>query len=306
MYLCLPVFNDERKMICKNCGTEFEGNFCNHCGQKSTVGRLTWKSVWDNLLHGIFHVDNTFVKTTRTLVVHPDRLISDYFAGRRKGYIDFDDRSVGHAQLDSRALYLPYYRHGSVYGAGRQDSFPQGRCRAVQLGRVSAGLLLPVGVVYLALAGNDADRVGAGCFVLYGVSVGVDGSYPASHLLGGVFAFPRQVLENVGAHPVCFGSLSLVFCGNRCRGDVDNRVLASLAGNDEGGSLSRSRPRSYGVVVFFSGSRRSNRRSRRHNRYGRDRSRSRNCGGDAIPLRWRRAPVSLHLHSADSHRPAGD
>lgn len=74
-------------MICKNCGTEFEGNFCNHCGQKSTVERLTWRSVWDNILHGIFHVDNTFVKTTRTLVVHPDRLISDYFAGRRKGYM---------------------------------------------------------------------------------------------------------------------------------------------------------------------------------------------------------------------------
>ena len=87
MYLCLPIFNDEKEMICKNCGTEFEGNFCNHCGQKSTVERLTWKSVWDNILHGIFHVDNTFVKTTRTLVVHPDRLISDYFAGRRKGYM---------------------------------------------------------------------------------------------------------------------------------------------------------------------------------------------------------------------------
>ena len=74
-------------MICKNCGTEFEGNYCNQCGQKATVGRLTWKSVWDNLLHGIFHVDNTFVKTTRMLIVHPDRLLSDYFEGRRKGYM---------------------------------------------------------------------------------------------------------------------------------------------------------------------------------------------------------------------------
>ena len=74
-------------MICKNCGTEFEGNYCNQCGQKATVGRLTWKSVGNNLLHGIFHVDNTFVKTTRMLVVHPDRLISDYFEGRRKGYM---------------------------------------------------------------------------------------------------------------------------------------------------------------------------------------------------------------------------
>ena len=63
-------------MICKNCGTEFEGNYCNQCGQKATVGRLTWKSVWDNLLHGISHVDNSFVKTTRMLIVHPDRLLT--------------------------------------------------------------------------------------------------------------------------------------------------------------------------------------------------------------------------------------
>lgn len=77
----------DNEMICKNCGTEFEGNYCNRCGQKATVGRLTWKSVCDNLLHGIFHVDNTFIKTTRMLVVHPDRLISDYFEGRRKGYM---------------------------------------------------------------------------------------------------------------------------------------------------------------------------------------------------------------------------
>ena len=179
-------------MICKNCGTEFEGNFCNHCGQKSTVERLTWKSVWDNILHGIFHVDNTFVKTTRTLVVHPDRLISDYFAGRRKGYMApipllavcnpsflrtyrgwgrdyFDYRGIGYSQLDCRALYLTHYRHGSVHGVGCQDCLPQGRCCAVQLGRVSAGLLLPVGVVYFAFVGVNAYWVGIGRLVLYGV-----------------------------------------------------------------------------------------------------------------------------------------
>lgn len=191
MYLCLPIFNDEKEMICKNCGTEFEGNFCNHCGQKSTVERLTWKSVWDNILHGIFHVDNTFVKTTRTLVVHPDRLISDYFAGRRKGYMApipllavwcvilrtyrgwgrdyFDYRGIGYSQLDCRALYLTHYRHGSVHGVGCQDCLPQGRCCAVQLGRVSAGLLLPVGVVYFAFVGVNAYWVGIGRLVLYGV-----------------------------------------------------------------------------------------------------------------------------------------
>ena len=207
MYLCLPIFNDEKEMICKNCGTEFEGNFCNHCGQKSTVERLTWRSVWDNILHGIFHVDNTFVKTTRTLVVHPDRLISDYFAGRRKGYMVcnpsflrtyrgwgwdyFDYRGIGYSQLDCRALYFTHYRHGSVHGVGCQDCLPQGRCCAVQLGRVSAGLLLPVGVVYFAFVGVNAYRVGVGRLVLYGVWVDFDGSLLAPHLLGGVFVFPR-------------------------------------------------------------------------------------------------------------------
>ena len=201
-------------MICKNCGTEFEGNFCNHCGQKSTVERLTWKSVWDNILHGIFHVDNTFVKTTRTLVVHPDRLISDYFAGRRKGYmapipllavwcvillffghIEGGAGTIstieGSATHNCRALYFTHYRHGSVHGVGCQDCLPQGRCCAVQLGRVSAGLLLPVGVVYFAFVGVNAYRVGVGRLVLYGVWVDFDGSLLAPHLLGGVFVFPR-------------------------------------------------------------------------------------------------------------------
>lgn len=190
MYLCLPIFNDEKEMICKNCGTEFEGNFCNHCGQKSTVERLTWKSVWDNILHGIFHVDNTFVKTTRTLVVHPDRLISDYFAGRRKGYMApipllavwcvillFFGHIEGGAGTISTIegsathnwIVEHYTCHGSVHGVGCQDCLPQGRCCAVQLGRVSAGLLLPVGVVYFAFVGVNAYWVGIGRLVLYGV-----------------------------------------------------------------------------------------------------------------------------------------
>lgn len=200
-------------MICKNCGTEFEGNFCNHCGQKSTVERLTWKSVWDNILHGIFHVDNTFVKTTRTLVVHPDRLISDYFAGRRKGYMApipllavwcvillFFGHIEGGAgtisTIEGSATHNwivehYHYRHGSVHGVGCQDCLPQGRCCAVQLGRVSAGLLLPVGVVYFAFVGVNAYRVGVGRLVLYGVWVDFDGSLLAPHLLGGIFVFPR-------------------------------------------------------------------------------------------------------------------
>ena len=59
------------------------------------------------------------------------------------------------------------------------------------IGRVSAGLLLPVGVVYFAFVGVNAYRVGVGRLVLYGVWVDFDGSLLAPHLLGGVFVFPR-------------------------------------------------------------------------------------------------------------------
>lgn len=47
-------------MLCKNCGNEFEGHFCNNCGQKATVKRLTYKSLADNLMHGFLHVDKGF------------------------------------------------------------------------------------------------------------------------------------------------------------------------------------------------------------------------------------------------------
>ena len=38
-------------------------------------------------MHGIFHMDNTFMRTTWVLIRNPQQLLTDYFAGRRKPYM---------------------------------------------------------------------------------------------------------------------------------------------------------------------------------------------------------------------------
>lgn len=74
-------------ILCKNCGKEVDGKYCNECGQSAKTDRLTWKSVLESLVHGIFHMDNTFMRTTWVLIRNPQQLLTDYFAGRRKPYM---------------------------------------------------------------------------------------------------------------------------------------------------------------------------------------------------------------------------
>jgi hypothetical protein len=38
--------NRRQKMICRNCGSIVQGRCCGNCGQKSSVGRITFSSLW--------------------------------------------------------------------------------------------------------------------------------------------------------------------------------------------------------------------------------------------------------------------
>ena len=71
---------------CKNCGISYEGNFCNNCGQGSSIGRLKLKEVFANALDLLFNVDKGIVFTTKQLTIKPGKVISDYFAGKRIKY----------------------------------------------------------------------------------------------------------------------------------------------------------------------------------------------------------------------------
>lgn len=68
---------------CKNCGNPYEGNYCNHCGQKAKVGKLTLRSVLDNWAYGLTNCDTGILFTYKELFTRPGHMLADYIHGKR-------------------------------------------------------------------------------------------------------------------------------------------------------------------------------------------------------------------------------
>lgn len=73
-------------MKCKNCGHIVEGEYCNHCGQKSNVGRITLSSLLSELMESVFQMDRGFFYTLIQLFARPGKSIREYLNGQRKKY----------------------------------------------------------------------------------------------------------------------------------------------------------------------------------------------------------------------------
>jgi hypothetical protein len=71
---------------CLNCGHPLKGQFCYKCGQKATVGKLTSKSLLEEIFHFITHVEKGFLKTGKLLIFKPGQLYKSYLDGKRKDY----------------------------------------------------------------------------------------------------------------------------------------------------------------------------------------------------------------------------
>ena len=65
---------------------EYEGNYCPHCGQSHTVGRLSMRRVVTELLPDIYNLDNRFLRTCVDLFRRPGAMIMDFVDGNRVGY----------------------------------------------------------------------------------------------------------------------------------------------------------------------------------------------------------------------------
>jgi len=73
-------------ITCKNCGKEFEGNYCNQCGQSASTHRINFKFLWHDIQHGLFHFDKGILFSLWQLCVRPGHAINDYLAGKRVGH----------------------------------------------------------------------------------------------------------------------------------------------------------------------------------------------------------------------------
>ena len=76
-------------MECKNCRNILnpQDNFCNVCGAKIVTSRLTLRHFWHEFSERFLNIDNTFLKTYKTLFVKPEEVIGGYIDGVRKKFL---------------------------------------------------------------------------------------------------------------------------------------------------------------------------------------------------------------------------
>ncbi len=86
---------------CKNCKTNFTGNFCNNCGQSANTHPINFHYLWHDIQHGVFHFDKGIFFTIRELFVRPGEAIREFIGGKR----------VSHFKPVAMVFLL-----GSIYG----------------------------------------------------------------------------------------------------------------------------------------------------------------------------------------------
>ena len=76
----------EGKQHCLNCGQDYEGAYCPHCGQSHATHRITWGNFWRNFVMNGIGLQGTLPHTIIELFYRPGFLIRDYLAGKRQHY----------------------------------------------------------------------------------------------------------------------------------------------------------------------------------------------------------------------------
>src|SRR5688572_15298735 len=75
-------------MTCKNCSNEFEGKYCNNCGQRADLHRFTLKHALHDFIHTFTHVDSGLFFLMKELFLRPGIVAKEYIEGKRKKYFN--------------------------------------------------------------------------------------------------------------------------------------------------------------------------------------------------------------------------
>jgi len=74
-------------IVCKNCGNEFEGAYCNRCGQSADTTELNLHFLRDTVIHELLPFDKGILFTLRELFIRPGHAIREYIDGKRVRHI---------------------------------------------------------------------------------------------------------------------------------------------------------------------------------------------------------------------------
>src|SRR5687767_12745415 len=79
---------EPKSRICKSCGTQFLGYYCNMCGEKVLdLEDRSFKTFLSNVQITTTFTDNKFLKTLKLIVTKPGFLSKEYAQGRRVSYM---------------------------------------------------------------------------------------------------------------------------------------------------------------------------------------------------------------------------
>lgn len=72
---------------CASCGHTYDGVFCPVCGQRYSIGKVNWRTIWDDIV-SIIGLDkpHSFIAFFVQLFGRPGYMIRDYISGRQKVY----------------------------------------------------------------------------------------------------------------------------------------------------------------------------------------------------------------------------
>lgn len=73
---------------CKNCRAALSGHFCQNCGQKADIHRVTFKHLLHDFFHAITHADKGFLFLIKQLTFRPGYVAKEYLEGKRKKFFN--------------------------------------------------------------------------------------------------------------------------------------------------------------------------------------------------------------------------
>ncbi|MCT8339080.1 DUF3667 domain-containing protein [Flavobacteriaceae bacterium TK19130] len=73
-------------MECKNCGASTIGNYCQECGQRTKLTRVSFSETFEDAADAMFTVQAPIWRTIKMLLVAPGRMLREYLGGKRKSY----------------------------------------------------------------------------------------------------------------------------------------------------------------------------------------------------------------------------
>lgn len=76
----------ETHTYCKNCNSKVFDKFCPTCGQKTSVGKVTFKETLQDFIESVFSMNAPLFLTLKLLIVNPGKLFREFLQGKRKQY----------------------------------------------------------------------------------------------------------------------------------------------------------------------------------------------------------------------------